>query len=245
VIPWDRRVLNAIKFLTGVRFGEAAGLRFRDLDRAAAPLMRLAIARSYDKATKTEIPRLVPVHPVLARCSASGSAPASGACSAATPLPDDLIVPSRRMRIRSRHQHRNKFLEDLELLGLRARRVHDTRRTFITLARVDGAPRDVLQHITHAPKRNIIDLYTTLPWPMLCAAVSCLRVRQHERCGTCEGSIQLLRLCAFCDAWNKAEGVAWNRKQFDNGDDGRGRRRGAHEHRRARSGARRARCATR
>lgn len=177
MIPWDRRVLNAIKLLTGVRFGEAAGLRFRDLDRHAAPLMRLVIARSYDKSTKTEIPRLVPVHAVLARILLEWERDGFRRLFGRDPVADDLIVPSRRTRIRSRHQHRAKFLDDLERLGLRARRVHDTRRTFITLARVDGAPRDVLQHITHAPKRGIIDLYTTLPWPTLCAAVSCLRVR--------------------------------------------------------------------
>ena len=42
--------------------------------------------------------------------------------------------------------------------------------------RVDGARRDVLEQITHAPRGNIVDLYTTLPWPTLCEAVQCLTV---------------------------------------------------------------------
>ena len=41
------------------------------------------------------------------------------------------------------------FLADLATLGLRPRRGHDLRRTFVTLAQVDGARRDVLKVITH------------------------------------------------------------------------------------------------
>jgi hypothetical protein len=48
--------------------------------------------------------------------------------------------------------------DDLDRLGLRRRRVHDTRRTMITLALNDGARRDVLQGITHGFKGDIIDL---------------------------------------------------------------------------------------
>lgn len=176
-IPPDRRTLNAIKLLTGARFGEAAGLRWRDLDEAAEPLMRLAIARSYDQGTKTDMPRQVPVHPVLAGILMDWKATGFAKMTGRKPVPDDLVVPSRLGRMRSRHQHRNKFLDDLQRLGLRPRRVHDTRRTFVTLLRVDGARRDVLEQITHAPRRNIIDLYSSLPWPTLCAAIGCLRVR--------------------------------------------------------------------
>lgn len=177
-IPLDRRVLNAIKLLTGARFGEAAGLRWRDMDESAMPLMRLSISRSYDKRTKTETPRQIPIHRVLAKILMEWKRAGFAQMFGREPMADDLIVPSRRGRIRSRHQNRNKFLEDLARLGLRARRVHDTRRTFITLARVGGARRDVLGQITHAAKRDVMDLYTTLPWPTLCEAIRCLKVRR-------------------------------------------------------------------
>jgi len=36
-VPEDRRVLYALLFLLGVRFGEAAGLRWRDLDGRQEP----------------------------------------------------------------------------------------------------------------------------------------------------------------------------------------------------------------
>ena len=59
----------------------------------------------------------------------------------AYPQPDDPIVPSRRGGVRNRHRSRDNLLDDLRRLGLRHRRQHDLRRTFITLARVDGAQR--------------------------------------------------------------------------------------------------------
>jgi integrase len=177
-IPHDRRVINAILLLTGLRFGEFAGLHWRDLDERAQPLMRLAVSHSYDHGTKTESPRLVPVHPVLAEILLEWKRVGFARMTHKTPGPGDLIVPSRRGRMRSRHQHRGKFLDDLHRLGLRHRRVHDTRRTLVTLARVDGARRDVLEQITHAPRGNILDLYTTLPWPTLCEAIACLKVKR-------------------------------------------------------------------
>lgn len=61
-------------------------------------------------------------------------------------------------------------------LLLRHRRGHDLRRTFITLAQVDGARRDLLETITHGPRGNIINVYTTFPWPALCAEVAKLRI---------------------------------------------------------------------
>ena len=72
-IPWDRRMMYALMGLAGLRFGEAAALRWRCYDPSLEPLGRLHIVTSYstrarrEKATKTEQPRLVPVHPVLAK----------------------------------------------------------------------------------------------------------------------------------------------------------------------------------
>ena len=39
--------------------------------------------------------------------------------------------------------------------------------------------------------------------------------KRHHRCGTCEGLVQSLRLCTFCDKWNKKNGVAWNASRLD------------------------------
>jgi hypothetical protein len=71
------------------------------------------------------------------------------------------------------------LLLDLDLLKLRPRRGHDLRRTFITLAQVDGARRDLLE-IAQGPRGDIINVYTTFPWPALCAEVQKLHVNVRE-----------------------------------------------------------------
>jgi eukaryotic-like serine/threonine-protein kinase len=52
----------------------------------------------------------------------------------------------------------------------------DLRRTFVSLSLADGARKDILRWITHGPTGDIMDLYTTLPWPALCAEVRKLQV---------------------------------------------------------------------
>ena len=66
-VPPDRRVLYALQGLAGLRYGEAAGLKWLHYDSARLPLGRLMIRRSYDKQqTKTSTRRDTPVHPTLA-----------------------------------------------------------------------------------------------------------------------------------------------------------------------------------
>jgi hypothetical protein len=61
-----------------------------------------------------------------------------------------------------------KDSETDETLGLRKCRQHDLRRTFISLARANGARKDVVQWMSHGPSGDIVDMYTTLPWELLC-----------------------------------------------------------------------------
>ena len=177
-VPMDRRVLYAILFLAGTRFGEAAGLRWSDFDTHAKPLKRVTIAHSYENLTKTEQPREVPVHPLLATILTEWKAKGWPAMMGRAATADDLVIPSRERVMRSSNQARNKFFDDLDRLGLRKRRMHDARRTFISLARADGARVDHLEHITHGKRGDIMNIYTTLPWETLCAAVRCLRIKR-------------------------------------------------------------------
>ena len=48
--------------------------------------------------------------------------------------------------------------DDLALLELRPRRGHDLRRTFITLAQVDGARKDILEAISHGARGDIVSV---------------------------------------------------------------------------------------
>jgi len=181
-IPEDRRTCYALLFLAGLRFGEAAALRWRHYDATLRPLGRLVVAHSYntkrkhEKSVKTDNPRWVPVHPALAERLADWRAGGWTELIGRAPGPDDLIMPSRLGRNRSNNHMLRRFHKDLARVGLRPRRQHDARRTFISLALADGARKDVLRWVTHGPEGDIVDLYTTLPWHALCEEVARLKI---------------------------------------------------------------------
>ena len=56
------------------------------------------------------------------------------------------------------------------------RRAHDLRRTFISLARADGADEGILKRGTHAPGKDIMSLYTSVEWDSLCREVAKLQL---------------------------------------------------------------------
>lgn len=178
-IPRDRRVLYALKFLGALRHEEAASLIWPQWDPAARPLGAINLGL-----TKALVPRQVPVHQVLARILAAWKLSGWPELYGRMPGPDDLIVPTRNMTKRAPSGSQAQLIEDLELIGLRTRagaernrRGHDLRRTFITLARTDGALDSLLRWVTHGPKSgDMLDLYSTPPWPALCAEVAKLRI---------------------------------------------------------------------
>jgi integrase len=189
-IPWDRRMYDALLFLAGVRFGEASALRWRHYDAEMMPLGRLSIAKSYntklkaEKEVKTKAPRDVPVHAALAALLAEWKLSGWPAMFGRTPGPDDLIIPSRLGKNRSANHMLKKFHQDLERLGIRARRQHDLRRTFISLCLGDGGRSDILRWVTHSrPRTATIDDYTTLVRNPLCEEVAKLRITLRGRGG--------------------------------------------------------------
>jgi len=183
-----RRVSYALKLLAGLRFGEEAALRWRHYDSDIEPLGRLEIVASFDsmkrveKGTKTEQPRAVPVHPALSKALATWKLSGWTEMVGRVSTPDDLIVPAMR-KGEWTHPVRAKALvalhEDLDALGLRRRRQHDMRRTFISLARADGARKDLLEMVTHGQRGDIMDIYTSMPWPALCEEVAKLDVELY------------------------------------------------------------------
>lgn len=176
-----RRVAYALEGLAGLRHGEMAGMRWSSYAEAVRPLGRLIVSRSGAKSgTKTHLTRQVPVHPTLATILAHWKRSGWIAKYGREPRPDDLIVPTEDHKVRKAADTLRAFRRDLERLGLRQRRCHDLRRTFITLALVDGARRDILKPLTHPSKQDILNLYTTLPWPTTCAEIAKLRVALPE-----------------------------------------------------------------
>ncbi|MBI5543943.1 MAG: hypothetical protein HY901_08660 [Deltaproteobacteria bacterium] len=71
-VPEERRVLDAVLLIAGVRPGESFALRWRNYDPTLEPLGRLDVARSFnsdvlkERSTETGNRQLVPVHPPLA-----------------------------------------------------------------------------------------------------------------------------------------------------------------------------------
>ncbi len=185
----DQHVWYAFQGLAGLRPGEAAPLRWRHYTTDAEPLGRLLIANSnLRRRTKTGVVRHVPVHPVLAAMLAEWKLTGWPALMGRRPEPDDLILPTPAARRVKLGEQRRKDTwgpatrEDLRTLGLRHRRGYDLRRTFISLARSDGARPDILKLVTHGSdgQRNMIDLYSTLDWAVLCAEVMKLRITRER-----------------------------------------------------------------
>lgn len=181
-LPLYRRVMYALEGVAGLRHGEAAGLRWQAYEPDRQPLGKLVVSRSYAKRTKTQVPREMPVHPVLAALLAEWKASGWEAKYGRAPKADDLIVPTETFETRTPTNTYKELLDDLAKLGLRARRGHDLRRTFITLAQVDGARREILNSVTHGRSAtDIMSLYTTWPWPALCAEVAKLKLTLRPR----------------------------------------------------------------
>ncbi len=95
-----------------------------------------------------------------------------------------------------------KFEKDLGWFGFRRRRMHELRRTFITLARADRGRIDVLKWITHGKSTDIMDVYTTLPWQTLCEEVAKLKLERLS----CE--VVPLRKVAGRERWTGPEHTA-------------------------------------
>ncbi len=183
-IPWWRRVFYALLFLTGMRFGEAAARRWRHYVADTAPLGRLVVCTSYqskkkrEKLPKTEQTRYVPVHPTLATILTAWKLGGWQRMMGRAPTDDDLIVPcvNHGNHLDSQAMLR-QFHGDLIDLGYRARRQHDTRRTFISLCMDNGARKEILKWVTHDhPRNDSFDDYVTLMWTGLCQEVAKLPI---------------------------------------------------------------------
>jgi hypothetical protein len=144
---------------------------------SALPLAALSVGTQYlDDPLKTKTPRVVPVHPTLTRVLAAWRQSGFQSFFGRSPSADDFIVPSRTGSCRARGTTLRNLQEDCAATAVTARRTHDTRHTFISLARRDGARKEVLERVTHNSCGDIVDHYTQFDWEPLCEAVACLRL---------------------------------------------------------------------
>ncbi|MEM9728175.1 MAG: site-specific integrase, partial [Myxococcota bacterium] len=184
-VDLDRRVLYAMQAMTGMRVGECCGRRWEDWDRAASPLGALRIHTQYNdqplKTAKTgnNKERRAPVHPHLAAILDYWWRQGFASTYGRAPNQRDFIVPSRSHRHlgpMTQSQITKAHRRDAARAGVPNKGTHALRRFMISAARSGGAQKDVLERITHNARGDIIDIYTTLEWSTLCAAIRAIRL---------------------------------------------------------------------
>lgn len=176
----DRRVIFAIASFTGARLGECAGMRWRDIDRKAAPLWRWMLRTQYDDQPLKleEQPRDVPIHPLLRTMLEAWERDGFERFMCRKPTPDDFVVPMDRAggchtkeSIGAKDVKRRAKLVDIDATG---RDFHSFRRSMITTAREKSVDPDVLERVTHNSRGSILDVYTKYSWEPLCRVVLAL-----------------------------------------------------------------------
>lgn len=183
----SRRVLWAVLFLTGARFGEVAALRWSDWEPQVRPLGRLTISRAIhrrtgqEKGTKTGSIKEVPVHPTLAGILAEWRLSGWARHVGRAPEPGDYIIPTRHGTPRDGANGNHQLHADCEKLGLRPRRLHGARHTLISLAIDDGARADLVRQLTHPARadRGGFGGYRNEAWETWCAEVRKLRIARR------------------------------------------------------------------
>lgn len=179
-IPEWMRVFVAMTSLGGMRPGEVAGRRWRDLKPRKDTLDALRVHTQYqDQPLKTArdedtAERLVPVHPVLARVLHQWRTRGWESTYGRLPRPEDFIIADwrepNRPRAVTKNQITKAFKRKRKPLGI-TKGLHSGRRFFVTQARQGGAAKDIVARITHNPRGDILDLYTHTEWQPLCEAV--------------------------------------------------------------------------
>jgi integrase len=185
-IPAQFRVMYATYFMCGSRATELLPLKPRDYDRTRKPLPSLLMPAVKTKREKGQLYRIVPVHGDLKAWLDWWLDEGFEMTHGHRPAPDELMFPTMAPLRRARGHESMSYGElymrwrevHLPAVGLRHRRLHDSRRTFMSIARSTGAPRDVARAITHKTTGDrILDAYTTWEWDALCGAVSAIAWR--------------------------------------------------------------------
>lgn len=185
-IPEQYRVMYATWMLTGSRFGEIIELRVSDYERAIKPLGRLTLTALKSRRDKGPVCRVVPVHRDLRAWLEWWLDTGYAFAHKRNPQPDDLLFPTISKRRRNRGEqlcshgeiYKRWKYHHLPAADLRHRRLHDSRRTFISIARSSGASKDITRAITHKVSGDaVLDAYTTLEWDALCREMSVIEWR--------------------------------------------------------------------
>ncbi|MFW6031160.1 MAG: tyrosine-type recombinase/integrase [Myxococcota bacterium] len=195
-IPLYRRVGYALQVFTGMRFSEAAGIRWCDYYPDREPLGHIRLTQQWHdkqraytalkgKRGEPGPPRDIPVHPVLASMLDVWRKEGFPKYFLRPPRPEDPIVPSLRgpaqRRTLRNGLHRLKQdcgkLKVAPIGGVKSTVTqHELRNTFITLAIAGGASEPWVRRISHNSSGDVLAGYTVNDWDAMCRAVECIPV---------------------------------------------------------------------
>lgn len=177
-VPPEARVWMAISFYTGMRLGEVAARKWSDWHKDTVLLGALSVHSQYDdKPLKTDDgedvhPRTVPVHPELGRILQDWWNEGFEFVYLRKPTANDRIVPHRKLGTHSKSSGYKLFMRALAATGIASKTLHATRNTFLSVARSNGARKDVIEAVTHNSAGDVVDGYTEWEWRPLCEAVA-------------------------------------------------------------------------
>lgn len=186
--PMSRRLSWHGLLLTGLRWGEMAGLDWSAVGRHRKPLGEIVVSRTWCcrerrmKTLKTDQPRRIPIHPLL-DATLDWSVDLYRRSLGRSPEADDPVFPFAFRAGRPCRWHENTSLRwwrrDLATAGIAEpavgpRSLHGgTRHTFCTSMLEAGVPFPLLEAMSHASAANdfsgsCLRVYTHPSWPALC-----------------------------------------------------------------------------
>jgi integrase len=193
-VPAYWRNLYRVLLFTGARVGEICALTWDRVDFEAKPLGRITIAKSYSSKrkqvgpTKTKVIRRAPIHPDLEPHIRWWRDVGYEQFTGMKPEPGALVFPAK-----GRGKNRGQLLprgstvvlhrlhDDLDALGMRPRRTHDLRRSFISLSNdVEGVNKDAIQRITHSRGGDVYAGYLEVEWKTTCRESSRMTLNEDD-----------------------------------------------------------------
>lgn len=176
-VPILRRTIYAVCFLTGARISEVLSLRVSNY-APLSPWPALSLRAAKVGRHRGDRRRHVPVCPELKVWLDWWLAEEWPFLYGAAPISSAWMFPSTSARRRGKPVSQAELFKlwqrhDLPAAKLRHRRIHDTRRTFVSLLRSAGVPDKAVRACTHASTGDrVLDAYTSWEWGALCEALS-------------------------------------------------------------------------
>jgi hypothetical protein len=177
LLPTDVRMLFCLLSYTGERVGEGCGHIWSNWDPDSEPLGALTLEWAYDrlplKSTRDkERPRVIPVHPELAKALEWWKREGWAEFYGRPPRPEDPIIPNffkkgHHTEKSVYHRSRDAFTE----ANLAWKAHHACRHAFMTTTRRRGAIELYIERITHNASGSMVDHYTHTEWDPLCDVV--------------------------------------------------------------------------